>query len=71
MAATKFNTSLVVLEVKNAPANAEDVRERGSIPGTGRSPAGGHSNPGHYSCLERIEEPREQESMELQRVRHN
>ena len=31
--------------MKNRPANAEDVREGGSIPGLGRSPGGGHSNP--------------------------
>ena len=29
--------------------NAEDV---GSIPGSGRSPGGGHGNPFQYSCLE-------------------
>ena len=71
MAATKFNTSLVVIVVKNSPANAEDVRDRGSIPETGRSPGGGHRNPLHYSCLERIEDPHKQESIGLQRVRHN
>ena len=36
-------------EVKNPPANAGDV---GSIPGSGRSPGGGHGNPLQYSCLE-------------------
>ena len=35
--------------VKNSPANAGDV---GSIPGSGRSPGGGHGNPLQYSCLE-------------------
>ena len=34
--------------VKNLPANAGDT---GSIPGSGRSPGGGHSNPVHYTCL--------------------
>ena len=34
--------------VKNRPANAGDV---GSIPGSGRSPEGGHGNPLQYSCL--------------------
>ena len=38
--------------VKNLPANAEDVRDAGSIPGSGRSPGGGHGNPLQYSCLE-------------------
>ena len=35
--------------VKNLPANAGDT---GSIPGSGRSPGGGHGNPLQYSCLE-------------------
>ena len=35
-----------------APANGGDVRERDSIPGSGRSPGGGHGNPLQYSCLE-------------------
>ena len=42
----------MVLVVKHQPANAGDVRDTGSIPGSGRSPEGG---PGHllqYSCLE-------------------
>ena len=38
--------------VKNPPANAGDTRDSGSIPGSGRSPGGGHDNPPHYSCLE-------------------
>ena len=38
--------------VKNPPANAGDARDRGSIPGSGRSPGGGHGNPLQYSCLE-------------------
>ena len=29
-----------------------DVRDRGSIPGLGKSPGGGHSNPLQYSCLD-------------------
>ena len=28
-----------------------DVRDEGSIPGSGRSPGGGHSNPLQYPCL--------------------
>ena len=44
--------SRVVLAVKNLPASAGDLRHTGSIPGWGRSPAGGHSNPLQYSCLE-------------------
>ena len=38
--------------VKNPPANAGDVRDLGSIPGSGRPPGEGHGNPLQYSCLE-------------------
>ena len=38
--------------VKNPPANAEDIRDVGSIPGSGRSPGGGLGNPRQCSCLE-------------------
>ena len=38
--------------VKNPPASAGDVRESGSIPGSGRSSGGGHGNPLQYTCLE-------------------
>ena len=44
--------SQVALEVKNLPANAGDIRDTRSIPGSGRSPGGGHGNPVQYSCLE-------------------
>ena len=44
--------SLVALVVKNPLANAGDIRDTGSVPGSGRSPGGGHGNPLHYSCLE-------------------
>ena len=45
--------------VKNSSANAGDLRESGSIPGSGRSPGGGPGNPLQYSCLENpmMEEP--------------
>ena len=42
----------MVLVVKNLPANAEDVRDMGLIPGLGRSPGGGRGSPLQYSCLE-------------------
>ena len=42
----------MVLVVKNPSANAGDLRDMGSIPVSGRSPRGGHSNPLQYSCLE-------------------
>ena len=38
--------------VKNQPASAGDVRDVCLIPGSGRSPGGGHGNPLQYSCLE-------------------
>ena len=38
--------------VKNPPADTGDVRDVSSIPGSGRSPGGEHSNPLQYSCLE-------------------
>ena len=38
--------------VKNPPANAGDIRDLGSIIGSGRSPGGGRGNPLQYSCLE-------------------
>ena len=41
-----------MLVVKNLSANAGDIRDVGSIPGSGRSPGGGHGNPLQYSCLE-------------------
>ena len=44
--------SQVALVVKNLPANAREVRDAGSIPGSGRSPGGGHGNPLQHSCLE-------------------
>ena len=42
-------TSLVVQMVKESAYNAGDL---GSIPGLGRSPGEGNSNPFQYSCLE-------------------
>ena len=41
-----------MLVVKNLLANAGHVREVGSIPGSGRSPGGGHDDPLQYSYLE-------------------
>ena len=49
---SKFQSSQVVLVVKNLPANAGDIIDMGSIPGSGRSPGGEHGNPFQYSCLE-------------------
>ena len=59
--------------VKNPPANAGDVRDVGSVPGSGRSPGGGNGNPLQYSSwrISWIEEPGGQQSMGSQRVGHN
>ena len=48
----------VELVVKNPPANARDTKDEGSIPGSGRSPGGGHGNPLQYYCLEKSPEQR-------------
>ena len=37
--------------IKNLPANERVARDVGLIPGSGRSPGGGHGNPLHYSWL--------------------
>ena len=59
--------------VKNPPANAGDIRDSGSIPGSGRSPEEGMAT--HSSILAwRIpwtEEFGGLQSIVLQRVRHN
>ena len=43
----------MALVVKNLPTDAEDIRDVGLIPGSERSPGGGHCNPLQYSCLEK------------------
>ena len=40
-----------MLGAKNLPANTGDARDVDSIPGSGRSPGEGNSNPLQYSCL--------------------
>ena len=42
----------MALVVKNLPAYAGDIRDKGSIPGLGRSPERGHGNPLQYFYLE-------------------
>ena len=42
----------MLLVVKNPPVNAGDIRDADSIPGSGRSPGGGHGSPFQFSCLE-------------------
>ena len=42
----------VALVVKNLPVNAGDIRDAGLIPGSRRSPRGGHGNLLQYSWTE-------------------
>ena len=65
----KLEASQVVLVEKNLPVNAEDTRDLGSIPGSGRSPGVGNSNSLQYSCLEKI--PGRLQSMGSQRAGHD
>ena len=44
----------MMLVVKNLLANAEDIRDMGSIPGSGRSLGEGRGNPLQYSCLKNL-----------------
>ena len=42
----------MVLIIKILPANVGEIRDVGSIPGSGRYPEGEHGSPLQYSCLE-------------------
>ena len=76
-----FWASQVSLVVKNPPANAGDVRDVRSIPGSGRLPRGGHGNPLRYSCLENpmdrgawraaVHGVTKSQTQQEQRIRHN
>ena len=44
--------SQAALVLKNPPANIEDTRDLGSVPGLGRYPGVGNGSPLQYSCLE-------------------
>ena len=44
--------SQVVLVVKNPSGDTGDLRDMGSITGSGRSPTVGNGNPSQNSCLE-------------------
>ena len=47
----KYN-SQVTLVVKNPPANAGNIKDKGhKIPGSGRAPGEGNGNTLQYSCL--------------------
>ena len=62
-----------MLVVKNPPANAGDIRDTGLIPGSGRSPGGGHNNPLQYFAwrIPWTEEPGRLQSIGSQRVGHD
>ena len=52
---TDFNGNYIIVPaqvVKNPHAGAGNIRDLGSIPGSGRPPGGGHGSPLQYSCLE-------------------
>ena len=55
-ATTVLWASQMVIVVKNPPANAGDIRDMDSVPGSGRSPGGGHGNSLQYF---RLENPRD------------
>jgi len=59
--------------VKNPPANAGAAGDIGSIPGLGRSPGGGHSNPLNILAwtVPWTEEPGGLQFMGSQRVGHD
>ena len=64
--------SQVALVVRNPPTNAGDRREAGLIPGSGRSPEGGHDKPLQYLAWRILwtEGPGGVQSIGLQRVGH-
>ena len=47
-----FPGGSVLKKIKSLSANAGDVGDVGSIPGSGRYPRGRYGNPLQYSCLE-------------------
>ena len=49
--------------VKNSTASAGDIRDMGSIPGSGKSAGGRHGNPLQYSCLENLMDRRTCQAM--------
>ena len=62
-----------MLVVKNLPANSGYIRDKGSIPGLGRSPGGGHGNPSGILASEnpRTEEPGRIQFIASHRVGHD
>ena len=60
----------MALVVRNLPANAGDIRDEGSTPGSGRPPRGGSDNPLLTWRIPRTEEPDRLWSIGLQRAGH-
>ena len=64
----------MTLVIKNPSANSGDTRDKGLIPGSGRSPGGGNANPLKCILAWRIpwtEEPGRLQSIGSQRARHD
>ena len=65
----------MALVLKNPPVNARDVRDSGSIPGSGRPLEEGMATHSSYFCLEdpmdKGKEPSRLQSMGSKGVRHN
>ena len=57
--------------VKNPPANAGDLRDAGSIPGSGRFPGVGNRNLLQYSCLENPCSPWGHKEFDITKHAHN
>ena len=47
----RISSSQVVFMVNDLPVNTGDTRDKGLVPGSGRSPGGEHGNPLQCSCL--------------------
>ena len=52
MCITDLRAAQVALVVRIPLANAGDIRDSGSTPGSRRSPGGGYGNPLQYAFLE-------------------
>ena len=59
--------------VKNLPTNTGDIRDTGSILGSGRSPGEGNGNPLQYFCwrIAWMDEPGRLQSIGSQRIGHD
>ena len=68
-----LRASQVALVVKNPPANAGDIKDAGSTPGSGRSPGGGQGSPSSILAwkIPWTEEPGGLPCIGLQRVGHD